>query len=179
MLDTKLLILGPGGSGKDTAGQWFAENTPLRFCGSSSLIIGRHMAAEQGIEFTQEFYATRHQNRVYWKDYGDKLRAHDPLFFTKEMLKISDIVCGLRGTTEIVDTLRSGLITHVLFLNHVSAEDPTFKMGKPAISSLCSELKLTAKYLFNYKDERFFQSLKHTCQKWGIPLVQHQNSSSV
>lgn len=93
-------IVGPGGCGKDTAGIWIHNNTPLTFAGSCSWVMAPYIAKElkQSVE---EAYAQRRENRTLWRKWIDEVREKDPAIIAAMCLGISDVFCGSRPVIEL------------------------------------------------------------------------------
>ena len=56
----RIMIVGHGRAGKDTACEYLAKVTELRFAGTTSLYLAKYVAARLGIS-EQEAYCTRHR----------------------------------------------------------------------------------------------------------------------
>lgn len=72
-----IAIVGHGRSGKDTAAEWLAEHTVLRFAGGCSFAARHYMAQRLGLS-PDESYARRHENRDKWFQYLNEFREGDP-----------------------------------------------------------------------------------------------------
>src|SRR5262245_47607276 len=57
----RVLVVGPSGAGKDTACEYLARVTNLRFAGTTSLYLAKYVAARLGVS-EEEAYRTRHAN---------------------------------------------------------------------------------------------------------------------
>lgn len=123
-----IAICGPGRSGKDTAANWFARHTHLRFGRSTSEIIAPYAAERLGRPVDVAF-AHRHQNRVFWFNVGNELRATDPAFLVRECLKGGEIVVGMRNRSEVLAVRSERLVDLVVWIDRDVPTDPTMEFG--------------------------------------------------
>ncbi len=121
----KLAIVGYGRSGKDTAGLFLGQITHLNYVGSTSDVVRPLIAKDLGIS-EEEAWATRHQNREYWKKWCDNYRKDDPAKIAKESLKHGDMVVGIRGREELEAVQAQGLVDLTIWIANPRVEkDPT------------------------------------------------------
>jgi len=120
----RLAILGYGRAGKDEAGRWLGEHTDLRYAGSTSQVVCPLIAKDLGIS-EQEAWDTRHQNRIYWKDWCNNYGADDPAKLARYCLYRGDIVVGLRDKVELAAIKAEGLIDLYIWIDHNVPVDPT------------------------------------------------------
>jgi hypothetical protein len=124
----KIAICGHGRSGKDEAARYLARRTPLRFAKSTSEVIAPYAAAKLGRPVDVAF-AERHQNRVFWFNVGNELRAEDPAFLVRECLKAGEIVVGMRNRSEVVAVRAERLVDLVVWIDRDVPADPTQEFG--------------------------------------------------
>src|SRR5215470_8129223 len=96
----RILVVGHGRAGKDTACEYLAQITHLRFAGSTSVVLARYVAARLGVS-EEEAYRTRHRDRNLWHRIGNEVRKLDPGRLVRESLEHADLVAGVRGLAEI------------------------------------------------------------------------------
>ena len=75
-LGKRILVVGPSGAGKDTACRFLAEVTGLRFAGTTSSYLARHVAARLGVPVEQA-YCSRHRDRNLWHRVGNEVRRRE------------------------------------------------------------------------------------------------------
>jgi len=116
---------GMGRCGKDTAGIYLASGCSIRFKGSVSSIVAPLIATglNQDVDTA---YAERHENRMYWYEFCNELRRHDPTLLVKMTLSENDIVGGIRSANELFECSRLGVIDLSVWVeNDRVAKDPT------------------------------------------------------
>ena len=132
----RILVVGPSGAGKDTACQYLARITLLRFAGTTSDYLARHVAARLGISLEQA-YRSRHANRNVWHRVGNHLRKHDPGLLVRESLEHAEITGGVRGIEEIQACRREHLVDLIVWIDNprVRAGSTTRLATRTAMSS--------------------------------------------
>lgn len=124
----KIVILGHGRAGKDTACEYLAEITGLRNAGTCSKYLAKYVAAELGVP-ESEAYATRHENREEWFRIGNETRERDPALFVREMLAAGDIGGGIRSAEEFQAAKAEGLFDVAVWIENPRVPvDPTMKI---------------------------------------------------
>jgi hypothetical protein len=111
----QILVVGHSRSGKDTACEYLARITELRFAGSTSAYLARYVAARLGVP-EEEAYRTRHRDRNLWNRVGNELRRLDPGLLVRESLKHAEIVAGVRGAEELAACRVEGLVGLVVWV---------------------------------------------------------------
>src|SRR5262245_29765645 len=111
----RVMVVGHSGAGKDTACRILAEVTHLRFAGTTSDCLARHVAARLGVSVEQA-YRSRHANRNLWHRVGNELRRLDPGRLARESLEHAEITGGVRGIEEIEACRREGLVDLVVWI---------------------------------------------------------------
>ncbi len=124
----KLMIVGMGRAGKDTAGEYLGMVTNLKFAGTTSLYLAKYVAQRLGVS-TKEAYANRHESndmRKLWYDTGRQLRALDPGVLIRESMEFGDIIGGVRDVEEIETARRENLVDLIVWIeNRRVPPDPT------------------------------------------------------
>lgn len=125
----RLLVAGPGESGKDHVCRWFDEHTELRYTGSTSWWLSQR-AAEAWNEDAADIYRERRDRRQQLFDFGAELRKDDPGILVKDSLQDGDIVCGARDVEEVQAARTSNIVDLILWVARDSApDDPTMTFG--------------------------------------------------
>src|SRR5687768_11374502 len=112
----KIAICGPGRSGKDTAAEWFAGHTVLRFGRTTSEVIAPHAAARLGLPVDVAF-AQRHADRQLWFAIGVELQQSDPAYLVRETLRDAEISVGLRSRDELAAVRGERLVDLVAWID--------------------------------------------------------------
>lgn len=111
----RILVVGPGGAGKDTACEYLARVTTLRFAGSTSRYLARYVAERLGV--TEEAaYRTRHRDRNLWNRVGREVRRLDPGRLVRESLRHADLVAGIRAAGELAVCRDEGLVDLIVWV---------------------------------------------------------------
>src|SRR5262245_59448112 len=95
----RVMFVGHSGAGKDSACRLLAELTRLRFAGTTSDALARHVAARLGVGVEQA-RRTRHSGRNLWHKVGNEVRRRDPGLLVRESLEHGEITAGARGIEE-------------------------------------------------------------------------------
>jgi hypothetical protein len=128
----RLAICGPGRCGKDTASIWLRDHTALRYYGSTSeaaaSLVFSKISGEYGYQTVEECFQDRHNHRELWaKSIWDYNR---PLGITlyEDMLKVTDVLNGIRRKGELQALLSRDMIDLVLWIDRDVPEDPSLEM---------------------------------------------------
>lgn len=113
----RILIVGNGRAGKDTACEYLAKVTQLRFAGTTSIYLAKYVAARLGVS-DEEAYKTRHLNRNFWHRVGNEIRRQDPGRLIRESLQNAEIVGGIRDLEEIAVCKREHLIDLIVWIEN-------------------------------------------------------------
>jgi hypothetical protein len=111
----RVMVVGHSGAGKDTACLYLALVTHLRFAGTTSRYLARHVAARLGV-CEAEAYRSRHANRNVWHRVGNELRRRDPGLLVREALAHAEITGGVRGVEEIRACRQEGLVDLIVWV---------------------------------------------------------------
>jgi hypothetical protein len=126
----RIMIVGQGGVGKDTACDYLAGVTRLRFAGTTSRYLAKYVAARLGVS-EQEAYRTRHSNRNLWNRVGREIRKQDPGLLLRESLLHAEIVGGIRGADEMLVCRREELVDLIVWVaNDRVREGSTVEFGE-------------------------------------------------
>ncbi len=99
----RVVFVGHGRAGKDTACARFAAVTGLRNAGTTSKYLCEYVAAKLGLP-VDVAYARRHESdemRLVWYRAGNELRARDPSALVRMAFEHGEITGGLRDRAEI------------------------------------------------------------------------------
>lgn len=125
----RILIAGPGESGKDTAARWFGENTTLRYSHSTSWYLCKAYAASTDRR-ADVVYEDRRNRRQELYDFGCTLRADAPGHIIDMTLRDNEVICGVRETKEVVYAREKNIVDLVLWVkSDRAADDPTMEFG--------------------------------------------------
>lgn len=126
----RILVVGHGRAGKDTACEYLASITTLRFAGSTSRYLARHVAARLGVP-EGEAYRTRHRDRNLWHRVGNEVRRQDPALLVRESPAHADIVGGVRDLEEIAACRQENLVDLIVWVaNERAPRDSTVTFGE-------------------------------------------------
>jgi hypothetical protein len=125
----RLMVVGYSGAGKETACLYLAEVTQLRFAGTTSVYLARHVAARLGVSL-QEAARTRHRDRRLWHRMGNEIRRQDPGLLVRESLGHAEITGGARGIEEVQACRRERLVDLIVWIaNNRVRRDSTVALG--------------------------------------------------
>jgi hypothetical protein len=113
----RVLVVGHSGAGKDTACEYLARVTHLRFAGTTRRYLARHVATRLGVPLEQA-YRCRHANRNLWHRLGNEIRRRDPGLLVRESLEHADITGGVRGIEEVRACRREHLVDLVVWIDN-------------------------------------------------------------
>jgi len=126
----RVLFIGHGRHGKDTACSALAAATGWVNAGTTSLYLANHVA-QRALRPAAEVYATRHQNRDLWRRIGDEIRQRDPALLVKEALRVGPITGGCRGLPEVRAVRAESLVDLIVWVDASKRlpPDPTMEFG--------------------------------------------------
>ncbi len=124
----KILFVGHGRCGKDTALEICERITTLRSAGTFSRYLTPFVAREMGVSEAQA-YRERHQNREEWMRIGTELRRNDPTVLARLAFANGDMSGGVRGRSEIEAIVRERLTDLIIWIDRDVPTDPTMEFG--------------------------------------------------
>jgi len=128
----KVLILGHGEHGKDTAGELVTKYTGLRFESSSlaasEIVVFPALREKYGYSTPQECYEDRRNHREEWRQLITEYNTPDKGRLCREILERCDGYIGMRCQQEYEATMH--LFDHVLWIDSSKRkpQDPTMKI---------------------------------------------------
>ncbi len=149
----KILFVGHGRCGKDTACEITAELTHLRNAGTFSKYLTPYVACRLRVS-EEQAYRERHQNREVWMDTGNQVRAHDPTAICRMAFANGDVSGGVRGLPEIVAIRDRRVADLIVWIDRDVPPDPTLEFtaeyADVSISnhSTIDEFRARLKHLF-------------------------------
>lgn len=156
-----ILIVGHSRAGKDTACEYLAKITALRFAGTTSVYLAKYVAARLGLS-VEEAYRTRHQNRNFWHRVGKEIRKRDPGLLIRESLEHAEIVGGVRDREEMVVCRQAQLVDLIVWIgNDRVPRDATLKFGE-------RDCDITVPN--HWSLEEFQQRLRRLARFAGLPM---------
>lgn len=126
MSDTKrILFVGWGRSGKDTAAEYLSRITTLHYGGSTAWAAKEMVAEVLGVH-PQTAWDTRHENREQWRQICDDLRAYDQTHLIRLALRTGEIIAGVRAGEELAAAKREKIFSYTVWINRPGTPpDPT------------------------------------------------------
>ncbi len=115
---TKILILGHGRHGKDTAAEILCEKAGLTFTSSSEAALAAIWDSLQHVckyASKQAAFEDRANKRELWKSLISLYNTPDPTALTRSILAKSDVYVGMRGNEEYQATKH--LFDHTLWID--------------------------------------------------------------
>jgi len=160
----RILIVGHGRAGKDTAAIYLSKLTTIPYAGSTSW-AAKEIVAEQLEIHEQEAWETRHTHRAQWKSICDAVREkHQTILIERALASVnmnsasdfledwSGIVVGVRDYEEIYAAKQQKLFGRILWIDRPGIpEDPTVTFT----ASDCDEVIVNDGTLDRFKIELF------------------------
>lgn len=134
-IETRILIVGRGRSGKDTVAEYLSQRLGLLYNGSTSYSVLPLIAYSLNMA-ADECYSRRHENRMYWFDYCNLLRDIDPHVLIKLTLSFSDMLVGTRSVIEFVHALKLFNPQTVIWVERDVPDDPTLEFDRVQAGAL-------------------------------------------
>lgn len=131
----RILFVGHGRHGKDTACEVLARATGWKNAGTTSIYLTPHVVAEYqrlGLHhLVRDAYAHRHANRELWRRVGDEIRKDDPALLVKDALRVGPITGGCRGLPEIRAVRDESVVDLIVWVDASKRlpPDPTVEFG--------------------------------------------------
>ena len=151
MINPRILIVGPGRCGKDTACEYLSKKLVYKFGGSTSWSVApimacllwqtggnqtpegqpnvpwRDLSDSEKKNLTDYYYSKRHEHRKYWYDYCNMLRRIDPFLLLKLTIGQSWILAGTRSYEELDNAIKLFDPQLVVWPDRDVPEDPTLE----------------------------------------------------
>jgi hypothetical protein len=156
----KIALLGMGRAGKDEAGKWFGKYTPLKYVGSTSMVICPMIAAERGMD-VKECWKNRHQERMLWYSWANHFRRDNPAKLAQTCLEVGDLVIGMRDKLELQACKDIDLFDLIVWINRDVPDDPTVTFRREDCDIIIDN---------NESLDVFFTKLKRLAQFAGVPV---------
>lgn len=123
-------IFGPSTCGKDEAAEFLAREFGLIYHGTTSVVISRQIAKEEGRTLAQT-HTRRHARKLEWRAKGDQMREHDPAALAREILGTDgNLLVGVRASIEMETVIKERLTDYNLWIDRPSVNfDPTMGFG--------------------------------------------------
>jgi hypothetical protein len=144
----KVLVVGPGKSGKGIACEILNQIPDVCYCGSTSEVISAQIAEEEGRPF-EDVHIERNvsdESRMRWYDKGRLMCTDNPsrlieICYEKGLEDSDDynvLVCdGCRSQLEIFDALSRGVVDVILWIDRDGLPpDPSLKFGKEVATTI-------------------------------------------
>ena len=120
-MKTKLLVIGHGRHGKDTACEilrdkyGYSFESSSKFC--SKLFIYDMLKDKYGYNDEEQCYADRHNHRAEWYDAICNYNVPDASRLGQEIFKEHDIYCGLRNKREFFAMQNTGVFDYCIWVD--------------------------------------------------------------
>jgi len=144
-----LALCGYGRAGKDYSAKYLCSLTAMQYGGSTSSVVAPLIANALNQPVDQTF-AERHDNRMFWFEFCNALRLHDPSMLARMNLGSGDMVVGIRSEVELHACVSQGVVDYTVWVDNPRAElDPTVEYGQEdchlTVSNCGSRLQLFEK----------------------------------
>lgn len=153
----RILLVGHGRSGKDTAGEYLEKITGLKFGGSTSRWLAPYVAERMGMD-VEQCYAVRHQNREIWYRIGQEVREHQPGILLDTAFRHGPITAGVRDKVELQYACEKQLITHLIWIQRDVPVDPTLEFNQFDCVRYVGGKNVCYSLIFNNKDLDVFRN---------------------
>lgn len=127
----KLMVMGYGRHGKDTAAGLLASRWGLSFGSSSEaaagVVILPALRGVLGYRTAGECYRDRHNFRALWFELIAAYNCRDPARLSRLVLSDNDVYCGIRSVDEFLAARREGLFDFAVWVDassRLGPEDP-------------------------------------------------------
>ena len=124
-----LALCGYGRAGKDYSAKYICAVTRMIYGGSTSSNVVPIVATALK-QPVKEAFEERHNNRMFWFEFCNALRAEDPTLLARLNLGGGDMVIGIRSELELHACVASGVVDYTVWIDNPRAEcDPTVEYG--------------------------------------------------
>ena len=153
MKNPKILFVGYGRSGKDTAAQFLHGRGALRYGGSTSWAALPLMAAYFG-RHPMEVWDCRHVCRETWKRQCDGFRSQgDQCILIRRALETGNMITGVRGLPEIDAAIAEKLFDSIVWIDNPRvAKDFTVDFGQDKATDVIRNNGSLAKFYAHVLD---------------------------
>jgi hypothetical protein len=160
----RVLFVGYGRAGKDTACEYLEKITTLKNAGTTSLYLCEAVAKKLSIS-KEEAYSRRHESddmRMLWYNTGNEIREGDPLGLVRLAFTNGDITGGVRAKEEIVGIRETGIADIIIWIaNFRVKKDPTVMFGPEDCDLIIQN---------NYGIQEFYERIERLAKFASLPL---------
>ena len=121
MSKLKLIIIGLGRHGKDTASEFLRDEMNYNFCSSSWFVAEKAvyplLKRKYNYSTLQECYDDRHEHRADWFNIICEYNNPNPAKLGTELFKEHDIYCGLRNVAEFEAMKKNGVFDYCIWVD--------------------------------------------------------------
>lgn len=138
-MSKKILILGLGRHGKDTAAEYFRDRYGMKFTSSSMFaaekFLYNSLKEVLNYETFEECYSDRHNHRELWYHLIKAYNLEDRSRLAREMLEQGyDIYVGMRDDEELAATKEEGLFDLIIWVDAEERLGVTEDVGSCKVS---------------------------------------------
>ena len=153
----KLMVIGYARHGKDEVCNMLKNNYEFRYV-SPSLVAAEKFIFDELKDKNlymspQECYEDRDNHRPHWFNSIAAYNAEDKARLAKDVLKHSDIYCGMRCKEELQETVKQNVVTHTLWVDRSQHKEPESSDSCTVDSSMAHYLIDNNKSLSNTRLE--------------------------
>jgi len=112
----RVVFVGLGRAGKDTACDELSRATGWKNAGTTSVYLTLFVATRTGTNPVLA-YNNRHRNRGTWRRLGDEMRRDDPARLVRDALAVGPITGGCRARVEIQAVRRESLADLIVWID--------------------------------------------------------------
>ena len=165
----KILVVGPGRSGKDTLGTWLHDNTEHTYAGSTSLYLAKYVAAEydkqgylmddngykKGYSGHEVLFNERHGHRREWFRIGNLIRKNSHGMLQEEALRKGNVVAGIRDFKEAAWACYREIYDHIIWIDADVPVDPTITFTAQDLAVMLEGKRTTLTVIKNDGSPKF------------------------
>jgi len=185
---TRIVFVGPGGSGKTAAARILSDLTGMRHCSTSEYardkLWNRHTFLAGEYANAEAFYADRVNRREWWARQIDMLNGSSRCDMYARMVEDGfQIIDGIRRLDELRACRECGIVDECVWVDRPgTSKDSSLDFGPVACSRIFPGD--TFHCLKNYGDlDELRQRVADFCQPklsvWGIPQVAQDTTAVV
>lgn len=131
-MNKKILFVGHGQAGKDTACEYLEKITGLINAGTTSKYLAKYVASELNISIEEAYNRRRESEemRIFWYEIGNKVRKDNPALLVREAFNYGDISGGVRDIEEILAVKKEKICDIIVWIeNKRVKKDPTLNFN--------------------------------------------------